>query len=62
MRLALGLACHIRSLLQQLDMNQLGHDVHITLRTSSWKEKLVPGRPIAEQLGLGMAAVARFGG
>ena len=52
MRLALGLACHIRSLLQQLDMDQLGHDVHITLKTSSWKEKLVPGRPIAQQLGL----------
>ena len=33
-------------------MSQLGHDVHITLRTSSWKEKLVPGRPIAQQLGL----------
>ena len=52
MRLALGLACHIKSLLQQLDIDQLGHDVHITLKTSSWKEKLVPGRPIAEQLGL----------
>ena len=52
MRLALGLACLVRSLLQQLDMDQLEHDVHITLKTSSWKEKLVPGRPIAQQLGL----------
>ena len=51
-RLALGLACHIKSLLQQLDIDQLGHDVHTTLRTSSWKEKLAPGRPIAQQLGL----------
>ena len=52
MRLALGLACLIRSLLQQLDMDQLEKDVHITLKTSSWKEELVPGRPIAQQLGL----------
>ena len=52
MRLALGLACLVKSILQQLDMDQLEHDVHITLKTSSWKEKLVPGRPIAQQLGL----------
>ena len=52
MRLALGLACHIRSLLQQLDMDKLEKVVHIKLRTSSWNEELVTGRPIAKQLGL----------
>ena len=52
MRLALGLACHIRSLLQQLDMDKLEKEVHIKLRTSSWNEELVTGRPIAKQLGL----------
>ena len=50
MRLALGLACLIRSLLQQLDMDQLEKEVHIHLRISSWNQELVPGRPIAEQL------------
>ena len=52
MRLALGLACLIRSLLQQLDMDKLERVVPIKLRTSSWKEELVEGRPIAKQLGL----------
>ena len=52
MRLALGLACLIRSLLQQLDMDQLEKEVHIHLRISSWNQELVPGRPIAEQLGI----------
>ena len=52
MRLALGLACHIRSLLQQLDMDKLEKVVPIKLRTSSWNEELVDGRPIAKQLGL----------
>ena len=52
MRLALGLACLIRSLLQQLDMDKLEKVVPIKLRTSSWKEELVDGRPIAKQLGL----------
>ena len=52
MRLALGLACLIRSLLQQLDMDKLEKVVPIKLRTSSWKEELVDGRPIAQQLGL----------
>ena len=51
-RLALALASHTRKLLQQLDMDQLGHDVHTTLRTSSFNEELVTGRPIALQLGL----------
>ena len=52
MRLALGLACLTRSLLQQLDMDKLEKLVHINLRTSSWNEELVTGRPIAKQLGL----------
>ena len=52
MRLALGLACLVRSLLQQLDMDKLETVVPIKLRTSSWKEELVDGRPIAQQLGL----------
>ena len=52
MRLALGLACLIRSLLQQLEMDKLEQVVPIKLRTSSWKEELVDGRPIAQQLGL----------
>ena len=52
MRLALGLACLVRSLLQQLDMDKLEEVVPIKLRTSSWKEELVDGRPIAQQLGL----------
>ena len=52
MRLALGLACLIRSLLQQLDMDKLEKEVHIHLRISSWNQELVPGRPIAEQLGI----------
>ena len=34
-RLALALASHTRNFLQQLDMDQLGKDVHISLRTSS---------------------------
>ena len=48
MRLALALASHTKSFLQQLDME----DVHISLRTSSWNQELVTGRPIAKQLGL----------
>ena len=52
MRLALGLACLIRSLLQQLDMDELEKEVHIHLRISSWNQELVLGRPIAEQLGI----------
>ena len=51
-KLALALASHTRNLLQQLDMDQLAKDVHISLRTSSWNEELVTGRPIAKQLGL----------
>ena len=50
--LALALASHTRKLLQQLDMDQLGKDAHIRLRTSSFNEELVTGRPIAMQLGL----------
>ena len=52
MKLALALASHARNFLQQLDMDQLGKDVHIGLKTSSWNEELVTGRPIAKQLGL----------
>ena len=52
MRLALGLACLVRSLLQQLDMDKLETVVPIKLRTSSWKEELAEGKPIAKQLGL----------
>ena len=52
MKLASALASHTRNFLQQLDMDQLGKDVHIGLKTSSWNEELVPGRPIAKQLGL----------
>ena len=51
-KLALALASHTRKLLQQLDLDQLGKDVHIGLRTSSFNEELVTGRPIAMQLGL----------
>ena len=51
-KLALALASHTRNFLQQLDMEQLEKDVHISLRTSSWNEELVTGRPIAKQLGL----------
>ena len=53
--LALALASHTRKLLQHLDMDQhhqLAKDVHIGLRTSSFNEELVTGRPIAMQLGL----------
>ena len=52
MRLALALASHTRKLLQQLDIDQLGKDVHIGVKTSSFNEELVDGRPIAMQLGL----------
>ena len=51
-RLALALASHTRKLLQQLDMDQLGKDVQIGVKTSSFNEELVDGRPIAMQLGL----------
>ena len=51
-RLALGLACHTKSLLQHLDVDQLGDLVHISLKTSSWNCELVIGRPLAMQLGL----------
>ena len=50
--LALALASHTRKLLQQLDMDQLGKNVHIGLKTSSFNEELGTGRPIAMQLGL----------
>ena len=51
-KLALALASYTRKLLQQLDMDKLEQAVHIKLRTSSWNEELVTGRPIAKQLGL----------
>ena len=51
-RLALALASHTRKLLQQLDIDQLEKDVQIGVKTSSFNEELVDGRPIAMQLGL----------
>ena len=51
-KLALGLASHTRNFLQQLDVDQLGKDVNISLRTSSLHDELVNGRPLAKQLGL----------
>ena len=51
-RLALALASHKRKLLQQLDIDQLGKDVQIGVKTSSFNEELVDRRPIAMQLGL----------
>ena len=51
-RLALGLACHTKGLLQHLSVDQLGDLVHISLKTSSWHGELVIGRPLAMQLGL----------
>ena len=51
-KLALALASHTRKLLQQLDMDQLGKDVHIGVKTSSFNDELGTGRPIAMQLGL----------
>ena len=50
-KLALALASHTRKLLQQLDMDQLGKEVHIGVKTSSFNEELGTGRPIAMQLG-----------
>ena len=46
------MAVHSRKLLQQLDMDQLGQDVKIGLKTSSFQEELVDRKPIAMQLGL----------
>ena len=51
-RLALGLACHTKSLLQHLGLDQLDQLVDISLKTSSWHDELVTGRPLAMQLGL----------
>ena len=52
-RLALNIACRTKSLLQQLSVEQLAHkQVNISLRTSSWHDELVIGRPLAMQLGL----------
>ena len=52
-QLALQLACRTKSLLQQLSVEQLVHkQVNISLRTSSWHDELVTGRPLAMQLGL----------
>ena len=51
-RLALKLACRTKSLLQQLSVEQLAQQVNISLRTSSWHDELVTGRPLAMQLGL----------
>ena len=50
--LSLAMAVHSRKLLQQLDMEQLGQDVKIGLKTSSFQEELVDRKPIAMQLGL----------
>ena len=51
-RLALGLACHTKSFLQQLGVDQLENLVDIRLKTSSLRVELVTGRPLAMQLGL----------
>ena len=51
-RLALGLACHTKMLLQQLGVDQLENLVDIRLKTSSLHHELVTGRPLAMQLGL----------
>ena len=51
-RLALGLACHTKMLLQQLGVDKLEHLVDIRLKTSSFHKELVKGRPLAMQLGL----------
>ena len=52
-QLALRLACRTKSLLQQLSVEQLAHQqVNISLKTSSWHDELVTGRPLAMQLGL----------
>ena len=51
-RLALGLACQTKMLLQQLGVDKLEHLVDIRLKTSSFHKELVKGRPIAMQLGL----------
>ena len=52
-RLALNIACRTKSLLQQLSVEQLAQQqVNISLRTSSWHDELVTGRPLAMQLGL----------
>ena len=51
-RLALGLACHTKMLLQQLGVDKLENLVDIRLKTSSLHHELVTGRPIAMQLGL----------
>ena len=50
--LSLSMAVHSRKLLQQLDMDQLGQDVKISLKTSSFQEELVDRQPMAMQLGL----------
>ena len=51
-RLALGLACHTKMLLQQLGVDKLEQLVDIQLKTSSFHKELVKGRPLAMQLGL----------
>ena len=51
-RLAFGRACHTKSFLQHLDLDQLDNLVNISLKTSSWHDELVTGRPLAMQLGL----------
>ena len=51
-KLALNIACVTRSLLQHLSVEQLAKEVGISLKTSSWHDELVNGRPLAMQLGL----------
>ena len=51
-RLALGLACHTKMLLQQLGVDELENLVDIRLKTSNLHHELVTGRPSAMQLGL----------
>ena len=51
-KLALAMASYTKSFLQQLDQDELGKEVHISLRTTSWNQKPELGRPLARQLGL----------
>ena len=51
LQLALALASWTRTFLQQLALDKLG-DMHISLRTTCWKQELVQGRPLAMLLGL----------
>ena len=51
-KLALHIACFTRSFLQHLSVDQLAKEVRISLKTHSWHEELVTGKPLAMMLGL----------